>query len=124
LKQAGNTYLFEAGKLIGGQVEIKEKEMDRKVDIYMDNARSYLYNITVKLPEGYTIKDASKLNVNVTNETGSFKTVTKITDNVMTIEISKIYNHNFEKKESWPKMVAFLDACYDFTQTKVLIVKK
>jgi len=124
LKKAGNNYLFEAGKLIGGQVEIKEKEMDRKVDIYMDNARSFVYNVTVNLPEGYTIKDAAKLNVNVTNETGSFKAVTKVTDNVMTIEISKVYNHNFEKKENWPKMVAFLDACYDFTQTKVLIVKK
>ncbi|MBC7486044.1 MAG: hypothetical protein H7282_04760 [Cytophagaceae bacterium] len=124
LKKAGNNYLFEAGKLIGGQVEIKEKEMDRKVDIYMDNARSFVYNITVNLPEGYTVKDAAKLNINVTNETGSFKAVTKVTDNVMTIEISKVYNHNFEKKENWPKMVAFLDACYDFTQTKVLIVKK
>ena len=124
LKKAGNNYLFEAGKLIGGQVEIKEKEMDRKYDIYMDNARSFFYTITVNLPEGYTIKDVSKLNVNVTNETGSFKAVTKVNDNVVTIEMSKIYNHNFEKKADWPKMVAFLDACYDFTQTKVLLIKK
>lgn len=123
-KKAGNNYLFEAGKIIGGQVEIKEKEMDRKSDIYMDNARSFLYTITVNLPEGYTIKDASKLTINVTNETGSFKVMPKVSGNVLTLEISKIYNHNFEKKENWTKMTAFLDACFDFTQTNVLVVKQ
>ncbi|MDB5273875.1 MAG: hypothetical protein JWO58_2242 [Chitinophagaceae bacterium] len=123
-KHVGNNYLFEAGKLIGGQVEIKEKELERQYDVYMDNARSFTYNITVNLPEDYTVKDVSKLNFNVSNETGSFKTVATVNGNVLTITMTKVYNHNFEKKIDWPKMVAFLDACYDFTQTKVLIVKK
>ncbi|MBO9731744.1 MAG: hypothetical protein J7623_24095 [Chitinophaga sp.] len=41
LKHAGNNNILETGKLIGGQLEIKLEQRDRKVDIYMPYARSF-----------------------------------------------------------------------------------
>lgn len=124
IANAGTKHLFSIGKLIGEQAELKENEVNRKTDIYMDAARFYQYDITIVIPAGYTIQNIDKLNINVSNETGSFSSVGKLENNTLNIVVSKIYNHNFEKKEDWPKMVAFLDACYNFTQTKVLLVKK
>jgi len=124
IANAGTKHLLSIGKLIGGQAELKENETNRKTDIYMDAARFFKYDITLILPEGYTMQNVEKLNINVSNETGSFSSVATLENNKLSLVISKIYNHNFEKKEDWPKMVEFMDACYNFTQTKVLLVKK
>jgi hypothetical protein len=124
IANAGSKHLFSIGKLIGGQAELEESETKRMTDIYMDAARFFQYDITIVIPDGYALQNIEKLNINVTNETGSFSSVAKLENNKLTLLVSKIYYHNFEKKEDWPKMIAFLDACYNFTQTKVLLVKK
>lgn len=124
IANAGSKHLFSIGKLIGEQAELTENESKRKTDIYMDAARFFQYDITVVIPAGYTMQNIEKLNINVSNETGSFSSVAKLEGNKLNLVVSKIYKHNFEKKDDWPKMVAFLDACYTFTQTKVLLVKK
>jgi len=35
----------------------------------------------------------------------------------------KAYKNNFEPKQNWDKMVAFLDAAYQLTQQKVVLKK-
>jgi hypothetical protein len=124
LQKAGSNYVFNAGKLIGGQVEIKEDEMKRQFDIYMNTARSFVYSITVSIPEGYVFEGIEKLNFDVSNTTGTFRSKASMEGDKLKLEVEKIYNHNFEKKEDWANMVKFLDACYDFTETKVFIKKK
>lgn len=37
-KKVGNNYIVEVGKFIGGQVEVKKEEKERKYDIYMDSS--------------------------------------------------------------------------------------
>ncbi len=124
LQKAGPNYVFKAGKLIGGQVEIKEDEMKRQFDIYMNVPRSFNYSVTVNIPEGYVMEGIEKLNFNVTKPSGAFIAKATMEGAKLKLEVSKIYNHNFEKKEDWGTMVEFLDACYDFTETKVFIKKK
>lgn len=123
LKKVGNNYIFEIGKLLGGQVEIEEKEMDRKFDIYY-SPRTYKTEINFTIPEGYSLEGIDKLNMNVENETGFFKSVVSLNGSVLTIKTEKQYKNHMEKKEDWSKLVAFLNAAYDFTQTKVLLKKK
>jgi hypothetical protein len=43
---------------------------------------------------------------------------------VSPVTSQKIYKKNFDKKESWPNYVAFLEAGYKFSQAKVVLKKK
>jgi hypothetical protein len=123
LRKAGINYIFQAGKLIGTQVEINEEELKRKYDVYSDCPRTYTNEISITIPEGYKVLGLEKLLMNVSNETGSFLSKAWMDGNVLKIKTTKIYLHNFEKNNDWAKMVQFLDAAYDFTQARVLLKK-
>ncbi|HAS45189.1 MAG TPA: hypothetical protein DCS93_32195 [Microscillaceae bacterium] len=123
VKKVGPNYIIEAGKLIGGQVEIKENQRTRKYDIYMDYPRSFEHTINFQVPAGYEVKGVDKFNFKVENETGGFISSATKEGNKVIIKSRKFYKHNFEKAEDWDKMVKFLDAAYQFTQQKLLLSK-
>jgi hypothetical protein len=72
VKKAGNNYILDAGKMIGEQLKIKPEQRDRKVDVYMPNARTFQYNVSIPVPQGYTAEGLDKLNTSIDNSTGSF----------------------------------------------------
>jgi hypothetical protein len=123
LRKAGKNYIFQAGRLIGTQIEINEAEMRRRYDVYSDCPRSFKNEISITIPEGYKVLGAEKLSMNVSNETGSFISTASVEGNVLKIRTVKVYLHNSEKNNDWAKMVQFLDAAYDFTQTRILFKK-
>ena len=124
IQRAGPNYLLSAGMLIGTQREIEEKDKDRKVDIHGGYARSFYNNVTVKIPEGYTVEGIDKLNMNVVNDTGAFISTAKIEGSNLIIKTEKWYADNYEPVEEWEKMLEFLEAAYEFTTVKVLLKKK
>ena len=124
IKRAGKNYVIEAGKLIGNQVEIDEKEKIRDHHIYMGYPRSFNNEISITIPEGYTVAGLEKLNTTVTNSTGGFESSATVNNNTLTITTHKFYANNFEKKENWNKMIDFLEAAYQFTQEKILFKKQ
>ncbi len=125
LNKAGRNYLLDAGKLIGDQVKLEEKEMkSRDNDIWISFAKTFTNNIVINLPKGYTADGLQDLNYNVNNESGSFISTAKIDGNKLIINTQKIYKKNFDKKELWPNYVAFLEAAYKFTQVKVVLKKQ
>ncbi|MBU2928442.1 DUF3857 domain-containing protein [Winogradskyella psychrotolerans] len=124
IKKAGPNYILEIGKLIGGQIDLEEKEHQRTSNIYTANARSFNYSITLNVPEGYTISGLEKLNKSVDNETGAFISTAKIEGDQLIINTSKQYKHNFELSNNWSKMMAFLDEANQFTNEKILLKKK
>lgn len=124
IKRAGPNYIFEAGKLIGGQIEIDEKAKNRDTDVYMSYARSFDNEINITIPEGYSVSGLEKFNINIENETGGFVSEAKVTDNTLTISTNKFYKNNYEPNSNWTKMLEFLEASYQFTQEKILFKKK
>ncbi len=124
VNRAGNNLIFEAGKLIGGQVALKEDEMEREDDLFMPFARSYKNVIKVTIPEGYTVVGLENMEQKVENETGGFVSTAQLEGQKLTIETHKYYLNIFEKAEKWPQMVAFLEAAYKFTQEKLLLKKQ
>jgi hypothetical protein len=124
VKKAGNNYIVEAGKFAGSQLEIKADQRERKLDIFMPYARSFNNNITLKIPEGYTIEGADKLNKSVKNECGGFESTAKIEGNKLIITYYKYYNNLVEPASNWDKILAFVDAGFAFTKEKVLLKKK
>ena len=65
IRKAGPNYVLSAGRLIGEQTQIEGKERKRSADIYMSAPRTFQWNITVNLPEGYKAapEGVEKLNV-------------------------------------------------------------
>ena len=123
IKKAGANYVFEAGKLIGEQVDIEEKEMKRKNNVYLIFPRSYDNDIVVTIPQGYTVTGLDKLNKKVENSTGGFVSSAKVEGDKLIIKAYKYYTHYYEPNANWKDMTAFLDAAYQFTQEKVLFKK-
>jgi len=125
INKAGKNYLLDAGKLIGDQVKLGEKEIKtRDNDIWISHARTITNNVTIMLPKGYTADGLQDLNYNVDNESGSFVSTAKLDANKLVLTSQKIYKKNFDKKEAWPNYVAFLEAAYKFTQVKVVLKKQ
>jgi len=125
LSKAGRNYVFEAGKLIGGQIKLEQTELTtRQSDIWLPFARTIENNITINLPAGYTVDGLQDLKFSVDNESGSFIADSKVENDKVIITAKKVYKKNFDKKEMWPNYVAFLEAAYKFSQAKIVLRKK
>jgi hypothetical protein len=123
IKKAGPNYIMEIGKLIGGQIDLTEKERDRSANIYMTYPKSFNYQITLNIPDGYTVAGLDKLNKSVDNETGAFISTAKLEGNLLIINTSKQYKNYFEPNSNWDKMILFLDEANQFTNEKILLKK-
>jgi hypothetical protein len=123
IKKAGNNYIFEIGKLIGSQLELKPDQRKRKVDVYMPFPRTYEYTIEVDIPAGYKVEGLDKLVQNKSNESGSFVATAQQTGNTIHIKVSKIYNNTIEPVSRWPKLVEIMDAANDYLGQKILLKK-
>lgn len=121
IKKAGENYIFEIGKLIGSQYEVSQKEKSRTNNIYFQFPRSFDNEIVLEIPEGYTATGLDKLNKNVVNETGGFTSTAVVEGNKLIIKTYKYYADYFQPNANWGKMVAFLDAAYQFNQEKILL---
>lgn len=124
IKKAGPNYIIEIGKLIGGQIDLEEKERKRSNNINTANARSFNYTITFNIPDGYSVAGLDKLNKSVNNETGAFISTAIVEGEQLIVSTSKQYKHNFEPNSNWNKMIAFLDEANQFTNEKILLQKK
>lgn len=125
VKKLGQNYIFEAGKLIGGQMFIEEKYKDnRKNDIFFDVPRKYVNEITFNIPEGYGIDDVTNLNTSVHTEYCSFETKTTLDGKTLKITSEKVYKTLFAPKSAWKDILAVMDAAYTFSQEKVIVKKK
>ena len=125
MSKAGRNYVFEVGKLIGGQIKLEQNELaTRQSDIWLPFARTIDNNIVINIPAGYTVDGLQDLKFNVNNESGSFAADSKVEGDKLIITTKKIYKKNFDKKELWPNYVAFLEAAYKFSQAKIVLRKK
>jgi hypothetical protein len=120
IEKAGLNFIIALGKSIGDQVEIDKKERDRKVDIYLDHASKYIYNIDLIIPDGYTVKGLDKPNQSIENSTGDFITTAIIEGNKLKLTSIKTYQKNYFKASEWPQILTWLDTAFEFNQPKVL----
>jgi hypothetical protein len=123
VKKAGPNLIVELGRVIEKQVEIKEEDLERKVDIYQDFARSINQEISFTIPDGYTAEGIDNFKYNIENETGGFTSTVEQAGNVVTIKVKKFYKASIFKAEDWPKIVEFLKAASAFHGQKLLLKK-
>ncbi|RZJ71477.1 hypothetical protein [Flavobacterium sp.] len=123
MKKAGENYVLEVGKIIGGQVALDAKDKKRTNNVYMSFPRSFANEIEFEIPSGYTVTGIDKLNKNVVNSAGGFVSSAKIDGTKLVVKTNKYYTNYYEPNANWSKMVEFLEAAFQFTQEKVLLKK-
>jgi len=124
IKKTGPNYIIDAGKLIESQTKIEGDELERKTNIYFENARSYVYKVVIEIPSGYEVQGLDKLNQKIETKFGGFTSTAKEESGKVIIETNKHYDVNFVPKDQWPALVNFLNAAYTFTEQKILLKKK
>lgn len=124
VRKAGKKYLINLAGLIGSQLQIKKEERNRKFDIDVRYPRSYTWNISFKIPEGYTAEGLTELNKTVDNESGMFSISAKEENGSVLITARKAYKAKNISKAKWNDMLAFLDAAYNNTFKYILLKPK
>jgi hypothetical protein len=123
IKKVGPNYAIELGKVIGSQVELKQKEKDRDYNIWIDYAKEFQNIIRLKIPAGFKAEGLDNFNFNVDNAAGSFISKANVVGNEVIITTNKKYKKNFMPKEEWAGLAACMDAAYNFTQKKLILKK-
>jgi hypothetical protein len=124
VKKAGDNYIIDAGKLTGGFYKLEDNDRKRSVDIYMPCARSFVYTITIAIPQGYSATGIDEMKAKKANKTGSFSSTATVNGNLLTILVNRVYNNNFEKTADWPLVTELIDAASNFNTKKILLEKK
>jgi hypothetical protein len=120
---AGDYIILEAGKLIGKNLDVPQKDRVRKKDVHNSYPRSYRWEISIILPEGYTVHDIENLNMSVENSTGGFISSAKQANEQITLEVYKYYTSNFVPLENWKELLEVLDEAIAFSQQKLVLSK-
>jgi hypothetical protein len=123
VKVAGENLLLSVPALIGDQLYISQDDRKREVDANMSFPRSYRNIINFTIPTGYKVVGIQNLNMNLDNEAGTFAVQASVEGNTIKILTKKIYKQQTVKTADWAKLVAMLDAAFNFTQKKVLLKK-
>jgi hypothetical protein len=126
LEEAGDSYIFQIGKVIGTQSELYQ-ETERVNPIEMTYPNQYDYDITINIPEGYTAEGLEVLNIDK-----SFKAVTgekickfessyKLEDNKIKITIQEFYKSNEYDVNRYEEFRSVINAASDFNKTSILL---
>lgn len=121
VRKAGKKLLVNITGLMGSQLQIRKEERSRNFDIDVRYPRKLKWQINMTIPTGYTVEGVEALTTNVDNETGSFISSAVVKDNVLTVDIQKIYKQKNIPKEKWNQMLDFVDAAYNFTHKLILL---
>ena len=124
LEEAGDSYIFEVGKVIGTQSELYQ-EKERVNPIEMQYPNRYNYEIRVHIPEGYTAEGLESLRIHEElkqdgNLLCSFHSDYELRDKLIVITIEEIYAVNKFPKERYEDFRKVINAASDFNKASVL----
>jgi hypothetical protein len=125
LEEAGDSYIFQIGKVIGTQSELYQ-ETERVNPIEMQYPNQYDYDIIIHIPKGYTAEGLEVLNIDK-----SFKSVTgekickfessyKIEGNTIVVTIQEFYKSNEYNVSRYDEFRSVINAASDFNKTSIL----
>jgi hypothetical protein len=126
LEEAGDSFIFQIGKVIGTQSELYQ-EVDRVNPIEMTYPNQYDYDIIINIPDGYTAEGLEVLNIDK-----SFKSVTgekickfessyKLEGNTIRITIQEFYKSNEYEVSRYDEFRSVINAASDFNKTSILL---
>lgn len=124
VEKGGNNFLFKVGMLIGPQSELYNKE-PRKLPVETGYARRYERRIEVTIPEGYVLKNAENLMMEVKPDaTLGFTSTYKIEGNKLIVIVTEWYNTIYYPVEDYVKYEKVINAAADFNKIVILFQPK
>jgi hypothetical protein len=126
LEDAGGSYIFEVGKVIGTQSELYQ-ETKRVNPIEMQYPNQYDYTITVEIPEGYGVEGLNTLAIDKSyrSETGEkickFESNYKLDDNKLVITIQEFYKSHEYDLSRYEEFRNVINAASDFNKASILL---
>lgn len=123
VKRAGKSMVLSAGKLLGSQLKIEGKDRERTADVIREIPALLVWNITVRLPEGYTVAEESldALRVSLTNVAGSFSVEPKLADGKLLLKAQKTVLGNRIPVAEWPQVLELYDKVYEYRSRQVVL---
>lgn len=123
VKRAGQNLVVAVGKLQGDALRIEGKDRERTADIWRTAPTVYAWNISVTLPEGYSVSAESlaALGVNCQNAAGSFKVDATSGDGRLQLKAECILLHRHEPAANWPLLLELYDRMADFNAQQVVL---
>jgi hypothetical protein len=130
IEDAGDSYLFQIGKVIGTQSELYQ-EKERINPIEMTYPNQYDYTITVEIPDGYTVEGLSSLNIDKSYKSKStgeklckFESSYKLQDNKLIVTIQEFYKENEYALNRYEEFRTVINAASDFNKASILFKRK
>jgi hypothetical protein len=123
VKKVGPNYILDFGKLIEKQVEVKDKDRIRTIDIHMGYPRTYEEEFVFIIPEGYSVEGLENFNKYAVNKTGGFVSSAEVKEGKLVVKARKYFNENYYPANKWPEILKFLDSSVEFYNTKLLLRK-
>jgi len=128
LEEAGESFLFQVGQVIGTQSELYQ-ERERIYPIEMQYPNEYNYTITVDIPNGYTLEGLESLIINKKLEIDGgilcqWDSNYEIKKNKLVISIVEYYRTNDYPIENYEGFREVINAASDFNKAAVLFNAK
>ena len=128
LEEAGESFLFQVGQVIGTQSELYQ-ERERIYPIEMQYPNEYNYTITVDIPNGYTLEGLESLIINKKLEIDGgilcqWDSNYEIKKNKLVISIVEYYRTNDYPIEHYEGFREVINAASDFNKAAVLFNAK
>lgn len=127
IEDAGNSYLFQVGMVIGTQSELYQ-ETERMNPIEMSYPNEYNYTITVEIPKGYTVEGLKSLNINENYKDTEGNTICKfesgytLENDKLIIKIQEFYRSNEYDKDRYEEFRSVINAASDFNKAAILFI--
>lgn len=128
VQKVGNKILFKVGETIGKQTELYQKDQ-RKMPIEIQFPHAYTRTLTIKIPDGYSIKNGDQIDskytvVNNGKESCKFSTTHTINNNTLTIKNTETYEDNNLPINLYDNYVKVINAAADFNKLVLVLEKK
>ena len=125
LEEAGDSYIFQVGKVIGTQSELYQ-ETERVNPIEMTYPNQYDYTINVKIPDGYTVEGLNSLKLDKSykvdgEKIAKFESNYKLNGNDLVITIQEFYKVNEFDLSRYEDFRNVINAASDFNKAAILI---
>ncbi|MEO8234838.1 MAG: DUF3857 domain-containing protein [Flavobacterium sp.] len=127
-ENAGNLLLVNLGKIIGKQTNLYQ-ETDRKWDVDLAFAKTYIHKIIFNIPVGFEVESFKDFIIDKKmsgdeDKNCYFKSSAKIEGNQLIIEAFEIYKAINYPKEKYQEYRNVINASSDFTKASVVLKPK
>ncbi|MDE5870627.1 MAG: DUF3857 domain-containing protein [Muribaculaceae bacterium] len=125
---AGDELIVRIGQFAGNNKRIEGKQRERMTDISFKAAYQENYSITLNIPDGYEVDNASleALSKNVQTPAGMFYSGAKKSEDgrSVTVGVRSRIQHPLLSIAAWPHVLDLTDAQADFADAVIVLKKK